>query len=326
MENKSTLGPLFVLSFLIMIVLICILFSISSIMLGSAYSFYQISKEGNIIMPSDKPQIESTQTIQLTPPQILETIPLIEFTILPEIPSPTVEPSFTPIPTETLLPKVELLPTEVPTQTSLPTATFDQKAVEMTKVAQATAQVEWMMEYVDQLFGNGIIHSKSGVYHNLPIYANESANPATFNKFSTGLFPKDFILRTDINWQVDQNQGDWIESGCGVVFRDTDPGNFYLVYLSLDGRARLKRSIDNSLILLGRSTIFDVDRQNGQAQLVLIVEGEMIRIFVNGAQKFEKPGIPQAGDLSFTVVTGNPYGYGTRCKMNNIEIWEIEPQ
>jgi hypothetical protein len=86
MENKSTLGPLFVLSFLIMIVLICILFSISSIMLGSAYSFYQISKEGNIIMPSDKPQIESTQTIQLTPPQILETIPLIEFTILRQFP------------------------------------------------------------------------------------------------------------------------------------------------------------------------------------------------------------------------------------------------
>jgi hypothetical protein len=181
------------------------------------------------------------------------------------------------------------------------------------------------MQLVDQLFGNGLIPSREGRYHSIPIYANESANPAALDKFSTGLNIKDFVFRADVNWQVDQNQGDWVESGCGVIFRESDPANFYLVYLSLDGRARLIRKIDGSNILLGRSTIFNVDRQNGQAQLVLVVKGDMIRIFVDGEKKYEKPGESRAGDLSFTVVTGNPYGYGTRCKMSNIEVWEIEP-
>jgi len=326
MDNKSTLGPLFVLSFLGSIVLFCVVLSISSLLLGTAYSINQIAGEGRLIQPSTAVVIESQQPVLSTPSSQPEPIIALDASSTPELPTPSIGPSVTTLPTENLIQTDSPLPIEVPTQTPLPTATLDQNLVQMTQAALATEQVAGMIELVGQLYDGGLIHSTKGVYHSLPIFANESAIKDSINKFPTGLSPKDFILRSDVTWQVDQNQGDWAESGCGIVFRESTPGDFSLVYLSLDGRARIIRSIGGSLLFLGRSTIFSVDRENGQAQLQLVVEGDMIRIFVNGEQKFIKPNEPVAGDLSFTVVTGNPYGYGTRCKMSNIEVWEIEGQ
>jgi hypothetical protein len=326
MENKSTLGPLFVLSFLGSIVLFCVVLSISSLLLGTAYSINQISGEGRLIQPSIVAVFESEQPVLSTPSNQPEPMGAILTSSTPELPKPPVEPPSTTLPTENLIPTNTPLPIELPTQTPVPTATLDQNSIQMTRAALATQQVAGMMELVGQLYDGGLIHSTKGVYHSLPIFANESAIKDSIKKFPTGLSPKDFILRSDVNWQVDQNQGDWAESGCGIVFRESSPGDFNLVYLSLDGRARIIRSIGGSLLFLGRSTIFSIDRENGQAQLQLVVEGDMIRIFVNGEQKFIKPSEPIAGNLSFTVVTGNPYGFGTRCKMSNIEVWEIEGQ
>ena len=328
MENKSTLGPIFVLSFLGGIVLFCVLLLTSTIMLGSAYVFSSLSGDRTYPILNTEPTREIGFSTQTNFPVLSNNQSEILSTNTPElvkvIDTPTERPSATPLPITTLTPTITTEPTQTPTETPPPTATMDQISVKQTEVVQETAQVEGMFQVVNQLYGSKLIPSTEGVFHSLPIYADETAITDKFEKMSTGLSLKNFILRADVNWQVDQYQGDWVESGCGVVFREKDPGNYYLLYLSLDGRVRLKRSIDNSLVLLGRSTIFEINRQEGLAQLVLVAQKDMIRIFVNGEKKYEKFGDPVTGDISFTVINKNPYGFGTRCKMSNIEVWEMD--
>ena len=76
--------------------------------------------------------------------------------------------------------------------------------------------------------------------------------------------------------------------------------------------------------MLGRSTIYDVDRNGGQAKVMVVVEDDWIRIYVNGLEKFEKRSDTNGGKLEFTIVSGNSNGFGTYCKMSNIGLWEIK--
>jgi len=96
-----------------------------------------------------------------------------------------------------------------------------------------------------------------------------------------------------------------------------------MIYLSLDGRGRMVRQLNGSPVMLGRSTIYDVDRAGGQAKFMLIVEGEDVRYFVNDKIKFDKYVQPQAGKLQWTIVSGNKKGFGTYCKISNIDIWKM---
>ena len=128
----------------------------------------------------------------------------------------------------------------------------------------------------------------------------------------------------DASWAVDGNNGDWRESGCGFIFRQDNDLNHYMAYYSLDGRARLYRNLNGGSSLLGRTTIYDVDRENGYGKVMIVVEGEYINMYFNEKEIFRKrdPYIT-SGSLAFTVVSGNMYGYGTQCNLSNIELWEI---
>jgi hypothetical protein len=193
-----------------------------------------------------------------------------------------------------------------------------------TQSAKATADTQDMVGVISNLYTTGIIHSTRGTFHSLPSFEGDWNDTNTYQKTDSGYNLSNFVMKADASWEVDGLQGNWSESGCGLFFRELDDENSYLVFWSLDGRARLMRKMSSGLVLLGRSTIYDIDRNSGQAQVMVVAEDEWIRIYVNGVQKFEKRGDIRPGKLQFTIISGNKNGYGTHCHMSNIGLWEIK--
>ncbi|NPV86365.1 MAG: hypothetical protein HPY45_10205 [Anaerolineae bacterium] len=315
MEQKSTLMPLFVLSFLFVSVIICIVFLYSSALLGAAFGYFWFKN-----VCGQCPQITMTPVVAFQPGSSMTPIANTATITASPLPTQTPEPShtFTPVLT-TFVPD-----TLTPSVTNVPTNTRDAMSVTQTWSAEMTQQVMNMMEWLNQLYQRGKIGNLNGQYYRLPNFADEAVEVGALRKVESGYTARDFVLRADLVWQVDGNQGDWAESGCGVVFRENEAGGYYLVYLSADGRARLKRFIGSSLALIGRSTIYNVNRDMAEAELTLVVKDETVTIFVNREQKFENYSEPASGMVSFTAVNGNPYGFGTRCWMNNIDLWVMQ--
>jgi hypothetical protein len=343
MTQKSSLRPFFALAFLTLVVIICCLTSVSSAMIGGNYAYQSFSGGTQVaIVSTQVPSKEPVKTKAILPPTNA-TVPTETNAVTATLqassttkPTEKVEISVTPsltatiIPTETFTPTftATIPPTDTATSVPSPTAnqvpTANPQAIAITQAAKATEQTQNMVNDIAKLYTDGIIHSTNGTFHVLPAFEGDWNKTDSIQKTDTGYNLADFVMKADISWEVDGLQGNWAESGCGVVIRDTEEGNYYLAFWSLDGRARLMRNLTSGQVLLGRSTIYDVDRNIGQAQVMVVAEGEWIRIFVNGTQKFEKRAESKAGKLEFTIVSGNPGGFGTYCKMSNVGLWEIK--
>jgi hypothetical protein len=61
------------------------------------------------------------------------------------------------------------------------------------------------------------------------------------------------------------------------------------------------------------------------ANLMLAVEGDKIHFFVNGLLMLsEKDKSFQEGNLAYTLNSGTNKGFGTRCQMDNVELWTLK--
>ena len=264
--------------------------------------------------------VNATGMALLVPSATLEPQRLSTLSLEPAPVTASPVASSTPQPTE----KATQEPTQPGSPTPVPaTATIDVQAVTQTQAAQLTPMAAAMQSVVNDLYNNQVIKSNNGAFIHLPDFAGQSNDPSNYKFTPTNLALSDFILRADVAWQVDNLAGEWADSGCGIVFRADEMGNYYMIYLSLDGRGRMLRKVDGTTVMLGRSTIYDVDRTNGQARFMMIVEGDRVRYFVNDKIKFDKYGQPQIGKLEWTVVSGNKFGFGTQCQISNIEIWKM---
>jgi len=347
MTQKSSLKPLFALSFLAIFVILCCLSIYAATLFGGAYALQSANPPALItanplrptqqLSPGIKPTITMTITNKPVFTQVKSTVEQASATAITQKTfASTVLSTTTQTLEPTILPTEKIIPTPVETATStevptpLPSATenllptVDPKSIAITQAAKATADTQDMVNVIAKLYTDGIIHSTSGTFHSLPEFEGDWNDTGTYQKTDSGYNISNFVIKADAGWEVDGLQGNWSESGCGVIFREADDDNYYLVFWSLDGRARLMRKMSSGLVLLGRSTIFDVDRNVGQAKVMIVAEDEWIRIYVNGVQKFEKRGDTKPGKMEFTVVSGNSKGYGTYCHMSNIGLWEIK--
>ncbi len=211
-------------------------------------------------------------------------------------------------------------PTATPTETPIPTLA----PPTATATIDATAQAARMAQVVNDIFNKGVISTNEGEFSRLQDYRGSWAKPNEYSVKRTDLDSSNFVVRTDAAWQVYNNSGNWVESGCGIVIFEKDSPAYYLVYYSLDGRARLYRVAGGGATLLGRSTIYTVDRTYGQGELVVAVEDQQITIYFNEKEIFRKQiGFPLEG-LGFTIVSGVSSDYGTLCDMTNIDLWQIK--
>lgn len=184
-------------------------------------------------------------------------------------------------------------------------------------VADMYSDVQW-------LYSNDLISTTNGTYSYLGDFDESVAQIGYLTWWNTGYTPSNFVVRTNVNWDTASRTSNWFETGCGFVFRAEDNENFYFVFLALDGNVYLRAYVNNVFRDIGKGYYGRVDYPVGSADFILAVDGNKISFLVNDQVVLTKTDSNMSfGDLALTVFSGTNKDYGTRCQMNNIELWEL---
>ena len=182
-----------------------------------------------------------------------------------------------------------------------------------------------MEALVQSLADDGYVSSTSGTYHELEDFDETWAQLNWYEWWETGFEPADFVISAHTQWDSASDKADWWNSGCGFVFRELGADDHFLAYLSMEGYVTLSEVRDGKYIELGYNRYGKVDTPEGEADVVLVVEGPMLHFFVNGERVYSRPGISdRPGKLGLTLLSGTNKGYGTRCEMEDVGLWVID--
>lgn len=190
---------------------------------------------------------------------------------------------------------------------------------------QATSQAQPMFDRVVDLQASGFLNTTEGSHYALPDFDASWAQIDYYDWLLTGFAPSNFVLRADSEWDSASATANWWNSGCGFAFRINARGDHYLVYLGLDGWVYLYRNFSNTVTKLGEWYYDEVQTPAGRAKIMFIVENDWITFFVNDRQvDRHQDGTFSSGLLGYVIVSGTNKDYGTRCRMTNVELWELE--
>jgi hypothetical protein len=204
-------------------------------------------------------------------------------------------------------------------------AATNQAGTAQAEVAAMTQIASSMYAEIVDLAAYDYISTDEGAYIPLGDFSEAWAQINWYSYWSTFLFPTDFVIRADASWDSASESANWFNSGCGFVFREKDVDNHYLAYLGLDGNVYFERTYQSNWKRLGNSWYGNLDIPEGSASIMLVVEGDSFTFFVNGERvRTQIDSAMKEGDLALTLVSGTNAGYGTRCNMDNIELWIID--
>ena len=191
--------------------------------------------------------------------------------------------------------------------------------------AESTAQAQSMLALVQELNRDGYLSTTAGTYYSLEDFDESWAQINWYMWWYTGYSLTDFVIRANAAWDSASTSANWWTSGCGFIFREDGVPNHYLAYLGLDGYVYFARTVREKYASLGASYYGRLDTPKGQAQIMLVVEGTKITFFVNGERVHTRQdqGL-NSGNLALTLLSGINTGFGTRCQMSNIELWELD--
>jgi len=190
---------------------------------------------------------------------------------------------------------------------------------------ESTAQARPMLDLIQELHSNGYLSTTAGTYYSLDDFDESWAQINWYMWFYTGYSPTDFVIRANAAWESASTSANWWASGCGFVFREDGVPNHYLAYLGLDGYVYFARTVRDKYASLGYSYYGRLDTPDGQAQIMLVVDGINIMFFVNGERvHYRQDQGLSSGNLALTLLSGINTGFGTRCQMSNIELWELD--
>jgi hypothetical protein len=216
-------------------------------------------------------------------------------------------------------------PNPSPTSTIRPTSLPYRRP---TLAFRATSTAQPMANLVHKLYDDGYLLTTQGKYLQLDDFEQSLAqiNWVLFEK--TEIYLSDFVLRSNIAWETARKGANINYSGCGFQFGfQDDQYRYHLILLTLGGNVRFQRCIECRHIRTIASNYFGkIDYMQGDAELIIVVEGDTIQAFVNGEQIFIR--LDQykfRGTLGYAVSSGINTGFGTRCIFTNTEIWSLEP-
>ncbi len=218
---------------------------------------------------------------------------------------------------------------EQATKAALETLNANRKATKQagTEVAHVTAtvQAQSLASRVEKLYDDGYISSKEGAYFQLPDFNESWAQINWYRWWRQGLILNHFVVRTDVEWESASDIANWFDTGCGFIYAENGDDNYYGSFLALDGYAhtfRIKHGLGAELEsgYYGR-----LDTPDGKAELMLAVDNYYVTFFING-RKVSRAYDRSLGEGMFglTLHSGTNKDFGTRCRMNNLEVWELE--
>jgi hypothetical protein len=217
---------------------------------------------------------------------------------------------------------------------AVPTATQTLKPnqkVTLTSVGRATSAAQPMMDLVQQLFNDGYLQSTRGEFIGLGDYEKYLAQLDEVKYFTVGSLTRDlqdFVLRSDIAWKIASENAHMDYSGCGFWFGgNAFHKSFHRVIMTLDGNITLSRCLDcDYLETVVRAYYGELDYMQGEAEMILIVEGDTIQVFLNGKRVIIVDDQKSSrGIFGYIVGSGINTSYGTFCSFTNFEIWDLNP-
>lgn len=195
------------------------------------------------------------------------------------------------------------------------------------KILLATVQAQPVFDNVQKLYEEGQISSTEGNFYFLADFTQSWPQINFFRFWYTDLQPKDFVLRADISWESASSTANWFNSGCGFGFRvDEEFQNYYVVFLTMDGFVKMSRWKNGVRTSLGRSYYGTVGTPSGSAEMMLVVEGDILMVFVNGKRVHRRSDSTlESGYVTYSLVSGTNKDYGTRCTFSNVGLWDFDP-
>jgi hypothetical protein len=224
--------------------------------------------------------------------------------------TPTLPPTSTPEPTATEVPPTNT-PEPTATKTPVPSPTVNPNKVVMADLAE-------------QLEADGHLISTEGFYKRLPTYDDSWAQINWFTWTPTGEEPDAFVLRTDVTWDSASTAANHFNTGCGFVFNEEDQDNFYMVYLGLDGEANMLRVKGGWIDAHWHKHYGKVGNPQGGAEFVLAVQDHTFTFLVDGEVALTVTDAKINGQkLGITINSGTNKSFGTRCRMEDIDLWTL---
>jgi hypothetical protein len=203
------------------------------------------------------------------------------------------------------------------------------RVVELTDTAAEEMEVETQSgaftEKLQLAYADGVLPSMDGTYHRLEVFDKSIAKLNYLNWWYTDYEPENFVIRVDAYWDTASEQTNWDRSGCAFVFGFEDEGSYNHIWLGLDGFVNLKRKVGNDWKWIAKRPNGKLSIPEGEAEIMMAVIDKRITMYVNGEQDLsEYDPLYRAGKLALSVYSGTNTGFGTRCKMSNIDLMIFE--
>ncbi len=213
------------------------------------------------------------------------------------------------------------------------TARAEEKATQKAEERiRATEEIEALMtqvagsfqEDLNELVEDGILTSAEGDYYWLGEFEESWAQINYYTWERIGLETDDFIIRAHLAWESASTSANYFSSGCGFVYGDKDESNHWVTFLGLDGIAHTIRSRTEGMWELEQGYYGRVDVPKGEADMMVVVADQFFTVYVNG-KKLVRIYDPSyfGGHVGLTLVSGTNAGFGTRCHMTDIELWDL---
>lgn len=168
-----------------------------------------------------------------------------------------------------------------------------------------------------------------GEYYRVEDFDQSLAQRGGLKALGAGRYPSDFVLRAKVTWWNAAGSVSWNKAGCGFIFRYNDKKNYYSLNWALDGNAYLERTSKGETTPIFYGYFTGRNQARGEGTLLMSVKGSQVAAFFNGKRVYRAVDSPLTGSLKngevgMAVFSGTSADYGTRCKMTDIELWEVK--
>ncbi|MDR3575860.1 MAG: hypothetical protein P4L50_18515 [Anaerolineaceae bacterium] len=193
-------------------------------------------------------------------------------------------------------------------------------------LASSTLQASTIQRSVQNLILKGILTSNQGTFAGLPNFDQSLASINSSEMFPSQYAPSNFVLRANTFWDAASTSTNWFASGCGITFHITNNNqDYYAVRLTLDGHADLLSYSKGVMSDIYKNFYGYLSTPSGGAQIMLVVNNGWITFYVNEKQALRiQANVHPSGQLGTAVYSGTNQGFGVRCQMTSIELWQLQ--
>ena len=174
---------------------------------------------------------------------------------------------------------------------------------------------------LQDLYDNGTIPTTNGNVISYGDYVDEMAEMGYFRLTPLGESQR-FVFSVHFNWESATRTPNLMNSGCGLFFQGEQGTNNHLLYsLRMDGIFYFSGYKGNKTLSFIR-TPYSMPTVEGEADLVAVVNGAQVKLYLDGKEVFSKDDLPVMGDLyGVAVLSGTNKDYGIRCTGKNMFVY-----